>query len=305
LVSVVIPTKGRSQLLRRAIDSVLRQTLRNIEIIVVIDGNDDETKRTAESFHDGRLRVIENAIPQGGAEARNIGVRRAKAEWVAFLDDDDEFLPNKLEEQYKIAVTINGSKPIIYCRIIGRSPLGDYIWPQRSMKRNEHISDYILARNSLFQGEGLIQTTMLFVDRELLIKVPFSKDLKCHQEWDWILKAWVVEGSKLIMCEKVLAVWYIEENRNSISSRSDWKYSAEWIRENQTLVTKRAYAAFLMVKVSSAAKHDLRAFWPILKDAVVNGSPTWIDYLLFLGIWLIPQEQRRRLRKLRHSVSEV
>lgn len=95
LVSVVIPTRNRPHLLLdRALRSALTQTLSNIEVIVVVDGPDPATLQTLHGITDPRLRVV--ALPEnlGGAEARNVGVRHARAEWVALPDDDDEWLPS-------------------------------------------------------------------------------------------------------------------------------------------------------------------------------------------------------------------
>jgi glycosyltransferase involved in cell wall biosynthesis len=103
LVSVVIPTLNRPKLLLRAIDSVLRQTHREIEVIVVVDRPDPETVAAIASVGDPRLQVFVNPHPLTAAAARNAGADRATGEWIAFLDDDDEWLPNKLESQLAFA----------------------------------------------------------------------------------------------------------------------------------------------------------------------------------------------------------
>ena len=100
IVSAVIPTRGRPELLQRAVRSALAQTLREIEVVVVIDGEDPVTSLALESgSQDGRLRVIALAVSVGGSDARNRGVDAARGEWIAFLDDDDEWLPGKLQAQ--------------------------------------------------------------------------------------------------------------------------------------------------------------------------------------------------------------
>lgn len=105
LVSVIIPTYQRTKLLGRAIDSVLNQTYKNIECIVVNDNipNDEyslvlyELLKTYES--DNRFEFIEQEKHINGAEARNCGIRKAKGEYIAFLDDDDWWKPEKIEHQ--------------------------------------------------------------------------------------------------------------------------------------------------------------------------------------------------------------
>lgn len=104
LVSVVIPTHNRADLLPRAIESVLKQTYNNIEIIVVSDGSTDNTKEivNAYSCKDQRVKFIEYFPACGGNIARNTGIEAAGGAYIAFLDDDDEWLQTKLEKQVKL-----------------------------------------------------------------------------------------------------------------------------------------------------------------------------------------------------------
>lgn len=99
VVSVIIPTHNRSQLLESAIRSVLAQTYGWLEIVVVDDGSDDETRGVVQRFEDSRIRYIRHDSPRGGAAARNSGIKAATGEYIAFLDDDDEWEPNKTESQ--------------------------------------------------------------------------------------------------------------------------------------------------------------------------------------------------------------
>lgn len=100
LVSVIIPTYNRSKLITRAVDSALRQTYPNCEIIVIDDGSTDDTPQVLASYED-RIKYIfqENS---GHAAARNTGIRAARGQWVAFLDSDDIWLPEKLSRQIEI-----------------------------------------------------------------------------------------------------------------------------------------------------------------------------------------------------------
>ena len=103
MISVIIPTLDRPKLLLRAIESVLRQTHRDIEVIVVVDRPSPETFAAVQAVSDSRLRLIVNPHPTTAGGARNIGADQAAGEWIAFLDDDDEWLPNKLEQQLVFA----------------------------------------------------------------------------------------------------------------------------------------------------------------------------------------------------------
>lgn len=101
-VSVVIPAFNAARFLRETVDSVLRQTFRRLECIVVDDASTDDTARIAQSFRDDRVRYVR--VEHGGvARARNAGMQAARGEWVALLDADDVWLPSKLEMQLRAA----------------------------------------------------------------------------------------------------------------------------------------------------------------------------------------------------------
>lgn len=98
-VTVIIPTYNRAATLPRAIDSVLRQTHADLELLVVDDGSTDDTPAVMESLNDPRIRFLRQPENRGVAAARNRGLRAARGDFIAFLDSDDEWLPDKLERQ--------------------------------------------------------------------------------------------------------------------------------------------------------------------------------------------------------------
>jgi glycosyltransferase involved in cell wall biosynthesis len=306
LVSVVIPTRNRPLLVKRAVQSALAQTLKELEVIVVIDGSDEVTPVELAKIDEQRLRVIELPVSQGAADARNVGVSESAGEWIAFLDDDDEWLPQKLEVQLQAANCSNYAFPIVACCLIARTPKGEFIWPRRLPTPSEPLSEYLLARNSLFHGEGLIQTSVLFTKKDLLQNVPFTSGLQKHQDWDWLLRVSTWDGVGLEFVPEPLVIWYAEEQRKSISGKNNWRYSLDWIQKNRNLVTPRAYAAFIMTSVSmvAAREGDRKAFWPLLWEAMRSGQPKPIDFLLYAGMWLIPQNTRRQLRAVMQQVNQ-
>jgi len=102
-VSVIIPTYNRKEELRRAIESVLVQENVSLEVLICDDGSTDGTIEMVSSWADARVRLLTG--PRGGRPAipRNRGIKAAQGEWLAFLDDDDEWLPEKLQTQLKFA----------------------------------------------------------------------------------------------------------------------------------------------------------------------------------------------------------
>ena len=298
LVSEVIPTHNRPELVGRAVLSALSQTYTNTEVMVVVDGPDKATTDALCSVNDPRLKVVLLPERVGGAEARNIGARAARAEWIAFLDDDDEWLPEKLDAQLEKAGNSSYNFPVVASRVIARSPGADYIWPKRIFDPGEHISDYLLGRTGVFRGESFVLTSMLLSRKELLLRVPFDSGLRKGQETDWLLRAYQVPGAGLVFCEQPLLVWYFGEERASLSKTSDWGHSFQWARDRRRLMTGTAYAGFLLTNVAAmaASTMDRKAFFTLLHEAFSNGAPKIIHLVLFLGMWLFSGTARSRLR---------
>jgi glycosyltransferase involved in cell wall biosynthesis len=296
---VIIPTFHRPRLLLRAVESVLNQTLREIEAIVVIDGEDPETTKALDSIGDLRLRAMTLPPGVGCAGARNAGVGEARGDWVAFLDDDDEWLPRKLEIQIQTARQSAATFPIVACRLIARSEQGDLVWPLRTPAMDEPISDYLFCQSGLRGGEGLILPSAILTTRDLLRRVPFRAELPRHNDVDWLLRASAVAGVrvKFVPSSEPLAVWHIETNRPRISNTADWQYSLDWIRRNRAVVTPRAYASFVLIWASSTAARGRRwkAFWILPREAFALGKPRAVDLLAHLIIWLVPHNVRSSL----------
>lgn len=99
IVSVIIPTYNRAHLLGRAVGSIINQTYRDFELIIVDDGSTDNTRDVVESVNDNRIKYIRLDRNKGAAAARNAGIEVVKGEFIAFQDSDDEWLREKLEKQ--------------------------------------------------------------------------------------------------------------------------------------------------------------------------------------------------------------
>jgi len=298
LVSAVIPTRNRPSLVLRAVKTALTQTHPNMEVVVVVDGPDNSTSKALAAIADSRLQIVTLPQPQGGSGARNAGVKAAHGDWIAFLDDDDEWMPSKIECQLSTALGSRHRIPVVSSRIIARTPGRDYVWPRRLPSPHEPISDYLFSRTSLFQGEGLVQTSTLFTTREFLLKMPFRKGLKKHQDWDWLIRAGKQEGVGFEFADHPLAVWYTDQKRSSISNSDDWRFSMHWVREMHSCFTPQAYAGFVLIVVAgqAAAATTWREYWDLLSDSLESGECRVLHLLLFAGMRLFPRETRRKFR---------
>ncbi|MBA2372803.1 MAG: glycosyltransferase family 2 protein, partial [Chloroflexi bacterium] len=253
-VSVVIPTRARPELLTRAIRSVSEQTFRDFEVIVVIDGPDSRTEAMLSGIDQPRVRVVVNPEPVGGGEARNIGVRASTGRWIAFLDDDDEWMPHKLERQLNDLRPAADERVVGMSQLITRSPAGDYIGPKRAPRRGEPFSDYLFVRSGWFKGGGRVQTSTLLVPRDVMIEIPFDPGLPRYQETDWILRV-AASGARIMMTMEPLSIWYVEDGRATITSSfaGDWRFALDWIRERRHLMTSRAYGSLMLIRVGGLA----------------------------------------------------
>jgi glycosyltransferase involved in cell wall biosynthesis len=283
-----------------AVRSALAQSLRPIEVVVVVDGPDNATTSALAEVDDPRLRVVELTSRTGPGGARNAGVAESRGEWVAFLDDDDLWSPRKLEAQLEAARSSGHELPVVACREEVRGGPRSEIWPRRLPETGEHLSEYLLARRGLFWGEGGVHTSTWFTRRELLERVPFREDLKKHEDWDWLLRATGRAGAAVIFVPEVLAVRYVDEGRHRASRSLDWRFGLAHIRECRELelVTARAYASFLLtiLGAEAAEERSLRALWILPREAARLGRPRPVDLLVCLGNFVLPRNLRARLR---------
>jgi len=113
-ISVVIPTYNRAGLIGRSIQSVLDQTYRDFELIVVDDGSTDDTSSVVAAFRDPRINYVRLRRNRGAGAARNAGIRMARGKFLAFQDSDDEWLPTKLAKQMLIFEQASANLGVVY-----------------------------------------------------------------------------------------------------------------------------------------------------------------------------------------------
>src|SRR3954451_21903928 len=299
-VSVVIPTCHRPELATRAVAGALAQTHRNLEVVVVVDGPDEDTAKALAEIGDERLRVIELPVRGKAPNARNVGAREATGRWTALLDDDDEWLPTKIATQLELAGRASRPSPIVATRMISRTPRADTVMPRRLPAPGEPLSEYFTVRRGLFYGDGFIQTSTIMAPTPLLRGVRFTVGLRRQQDLDWALRAVREPDVLLLYADEPLVVWHQDEDRDRISRQNPWEEQLAWLRANRELFTPRAYAAFTMSVLSSMAAptRSGKVFRSLLSEARAHGRPGMIDYVTFLQIWMLPPALRARVRDL-------
>lgn len=179
MVSVIIPTFNRRKLLLEAVDSVLKQTFCDLELIVVDDGSTDDTVDRVLGLRDSRLRLIQQSR-RGVSSARNRGIDAAAYSWIAFLDSDDLWMPAKLEKQLE-TLRRNPEYPAVYT---------NEIWIRRGVRVNpgkvhrKHggwIFSYCLPR-------CIVSPSSILLNRGLFDRFgKFSESLPVCEDYDlWL-----------------------------------------------------------------------------------------------------------------------
>jgi glycosyltransferase involved in cell wall biosynthesis len=296
-ISVIIPTRDRPALLQRAIRSALQQTMREIEVIVVRDGEDAGTKTIVESLEDARLRLIELEIPVGGSEARNVGARAAHGKYIALLDDDDEWLATKLERQFAVAEKTTAVSLVVVTQYLYRiAGQCDELWPGHLPIAAEPLSEF------LFSSRGGFQTSTYLCPRELMLSVPFTPGLKKHQDWDWFLRVAAEPGFELLIVDEPLSIyWAPEPNRTSVSTIRDWRFSRDWAKSRLNWMTKKAYARFLVKICTRQARQQhagIRTFWELARELLLVGECSVSLFAEYLVAILLPETIRLWIRGL-------
>jgi glycosyltransferase involved in cell wall biosynthesis len=194
-VSVIIPTRNRSDFLRAALSSVLKQTYQNFEIIVVDDASTDDTATVVASFNDERIRFLQHETNKGGSAARNTGIHASKCDYIAFLDDDDEWLPDKLRKQMEVLVASPPEVGGVYTGCLDVDKASGKVIRQRiPTKRGNLFRDLLiqncvggtstmLLRKVCFQQVGLFDESLpRSQDYDLWIRISQEFLFECVQE---------------------------------------------------------------------------------------------------------------------------
>jgi glycosyltransferase involved in cell wall biosynthesis len=305
LVTVVIPTRGRPGLVLRAVRSALDQTYPHIEVLVVIDGEDPNTVHALQSIHDPRVVTIEIKENQGGSTARNWGTRSARGSWIGFLDDDDEWLPHKLERQMGIAMKVKSDSVFATCRAFKCEPgQPDQIVPKRLPRAGEDTSEYMFCPSDGTRPLSGPQTSGYLGTKKLFLDVPFTPELKCHQDWDWYLRVMHHPTAVAIPLDEPLYRLHVEP-RPSMTRQASWKISLDWANSRKDLMTQRAYTAFLIhdcMYRCEITKGRLKIFRTLLAAAKESGSLRAGDCLAAAQWYVFKPALRLSLRSLTRHI---
>lgn len=207
VVSIVIPTYNHGKFLRKAIESIINQTFVSWEAIIVNNFSDDDTEYIVESFSDSRIKLV-NFLNDGViAASRNVAIGMANGKYIAFLDSDDAWYPEKLE--YSIAVLEDGVDLVCHAEI----------WVKDGVAHKEVYYGPVNRANyhSMLFGRNCLSTSAITVRKSCLDRVGyFSEDRQFvtaedYELWLRLSKA----GYKFFFLENVLGEYTIHKGNNS------------------------------------------------------------------------------------------
>ncbi|MBW4425557.1 MAG: glycosyltransferase [Nostoc desertorum CM1-VF14] len=204
-VSVIIPAYNTEAYIAKAIESVLEQTLTDIEVIIVDDASSDKTVEVAKSFTDPRLKVIVNQQNLGAAGARNRALRAAQGEWIAVLDSDDWYAPERLEKLVSLANEKNADMIADDLYLIKDGETSP--WSTLIQESEEHIDKIIqidivyFVKTDAYGEPGLhLGISKPLFKREFLVKhgIEYDDAIRMGQDF-WIDMKCLIKGARFFL----------------------------------------------------------------------------------------------------------
>jgi len=228
-VSVIIPTTGRPELLRAA-QSVRNQTGDlSLELVIVFD-REKGSVAVPPALAELADLIVWTGGGRRGSFARNLGVDNSSNPWVAFLDDDDEWLPDKLASQLTAAVGMHPDKTLLSCRHLHVDVDGERVSkaaPAQTISSEQKVSEYLFRKRRPTAGRASMYTSTLVCGRGLAVTVPWDDTLARHQDWDWLIRVDSVPGVKVLQVPQPL-VRIQTGSSGSISASNSWTDSLAW-----------------------------------------------------------------------------
>lgn len=215
LVSVIIPTYNNAQFIIGTVLSVLQQTYSDVEVIVVDDHSQDETRSLLQKINDSRLRYLLSAGKANISAARNTGIKAARGEYIAFLDSDDLWVKNKLQEQVRILK----ENPNICMVSSNFEPIGDVAYTNNYIDRHilREYRDY--AYNEVALRSPIVTSSVLVRRAEIVAISSFDEDPRFLfiEDWDCWLRLIQKFGPVRVLKSKLVYYRVIySKNRNMV-----------------------------------------------------------------------------------------
>lgn len=247
-ISVVIPTYNRAKDLVKAVSSALDQSYPVTEVLVCDDGSSDDSKARIAEIHDPRVKWIDCGKNGGPAIPRNIGVKQSTGQWIAFLDSDDSWLPEKLEKQVQ---AVEKQKLKACCTNASRIRKGENAGPYASFqKENIRLID-------LFYQNSVICSSVL-AEKETLMRCSLFPESKAFTAIeDYVLWVRVATQSDFAYLDECLVNYFdnFETSIRSEHSNDSWAIFdkvftdfRQWMKEKKIVLTSEQHKEFKLLQ---------------------------------------------------------
>ncbi len=261
LVTVIITTFHRTDYLKTCISSIIKQTCTNLEIIVVSDGKDINSERIVKQFGDSRISYYELHHSGLPAVGRNFGISVANGYYVAFCDDDDCWMPTKVEEQVSRINT--SSCDIIYCYAILINGEGEMIRnTQGALYRILRVIERHLTRFKIYiYTKSYITFSSIMIKRSIAKDCYFDEDTKLRGSEDYYFILRAIHSCNLCSLEKELVCYRLHNSNISNSKRDGYKRSLRVLHtlRNEKKIKKIFYYTGTLI-------YQLKLLFTILKS---------------------------------------
>ena len=205
-ISVIIPTYNRETLIVDSINSVLNQTYKNLEVIIVDDGSVDNTQQEIDKIKDNRIKYIKLEKNYGAPNARNIGIKNAVGQLISFQDSDDILYPNKLEKQFHNIINKKSNLDFCKIKVIFNSSYS-FFYP--NARQEKSIFDGNIF-NELISKGNFISTQAILAKTNFIKKYYFDPEMPRLQDYDIILR--MIPKVKISYTKDVLMDLIIHED---------------------------------------------------------------------------------------------
>lgn len=246
-VSVIIPTYNRANLIEKSVRSVLNQTYKNIELIIVDDGSSDNTEEIIKSIND--TRIIYHKQENGGqSKARNNGVLLSTADYIAFHDSDDVWRENKLERQMSY-IKENPQYGMVYCSFLKHMPHDEAITIPNSNLIGETEGDMFLT---LLVNNKISTQTMLLKKDLFLESGGFDLSLRCLEDWEFALR--FSESYHIGYVDEILVDVYQQPGSVSVNLTKYFETRCMMIANHKDILQKNDLLDYVVIKLFDTAK---------------------------------------------------
>ena len=232
-ISVIVPTYNREKYIIRSLKSILNQTYKNIEILIVDDGSSDNTKKILNSINDNRIRYIKLRKNKGACFARNIGIKKSYGKYISFQDSDDESFFDKLEIQFNNLIKQNSDFDFCKLKLFRFKKYKNKNYFNYSIIPYDYQYKQIIANKTLDElcNGNFISTSSILIKKKFITKYLFDNNMPRLHDYDLMLR--MIPNAKISFTNKVLINLYV--HNDSIS------YSNEKLKKAINILLKKKY----------------------------------------------------------------